>query len=81
VKEIKCNYKLIWSLFLPQYSALRVKDCMSYLKKMNGQIKDWKAKNNFKYIDDFRGKLKWQNYAKPAVFVRSRFMKYPSSVD
>ncbi len=52
-----------------------------FLKVMNQQIKDWMIKNNFKSIDDFRGKLNWANYEKPTVFERTQFMKYFSSVD
>ena len=52
-----------------------------FLKTMNQQIKEWMAKNNFKSINDFRGKLNWLNYEKPAVFERTQFMKYFSSVD
>jgi len=54
---------------------------MSFLKTMNQQIKEWMAKNSFKNINDFRGKLNWLNYEKPAVFERTQFMKYFSSVD
>ena len=48
---------------------------------MNKQIKEWMAKKNFKTISDFRGKLNWPNYEKPAVFERTQFMKYFSSED
>jgi len=54
---------------------------MPFLKTMNRQIKEWMAKNNFKSINDFRGKLNWLNYEKPAIFERTQFMKYFSSVD
>jgi dihydroorotate dehydrogenase (fumarate) len=52
-----------------------------FLKTMNQQIHDWMSGNNFKNIDEFRGKLNWHNYEKPAVFERSQFMKYFSSED
>lgn len=32
-------------------------------------------------VNEFRGKLNWHNYEKPAVFERSQFMKYFSSED
>lgn len=50
-----------------------------YLNTMNQQIKDWMKKHSFATIDDFRGKLNWLNYNKPAVFERTQFMKYFSS--
>jgi dihydroorotate dehydrogenase (fumarate) len=52
-----------------------------YLKVMNKEIKEWMAKKSFKTINDFRGKLNWSNYQKPAVFERTQFMKYFSSED
>jgi len=54
---------------------------IGYLKNLNQELSDWKAKNSFKSIDEFRGKLNWVNYEKPTVFERTQFMKYFSSVD
>jgi len=54
---------------------------MPYLRTMNQQILDWMDKNEFRSIEEFRGKLNWLNYEKPAVFERTQFMKYFSSVD
>ena len=52
-----------------------------YLKTMNQQLSAWMEKNNFKSIDEFRGKLNWRNYDQPAVFERTQFMKYFSNED
>jgi len=52
-----------------------------FLKNMNQQIIDWMTQNSFNSIDEFRGKLNWLNYEKPAVFERTQFMKHFSSVD
>jgi len=54
---------------------------IGYLKHLNQELIDWMSKNNFKSIDEFRGKLNWVNYEKPTVFERTQFMKYFSSVD
>ncbi len=54
---------------------------IGYLKHLNQELSDWMTKNNFKSIDEFRGKLNWVNYEKPTVFERTQFMKYFSSVD
>ena len=54
---------------------------LPYLNKMNQEISDWMTKNNFSNISDFRGKLNWVNYSKPAVFERTQFMKHFSSED
>jgi dihydroorotate dehydrogenase (fumarate) len=54
---------------------------IEYLKTMNRQISDWMSVKGFKSIDDFRGKLNYVNYQKPAVFERTQFMKYFSSYE
>ncbi len=51
------------------------------IKLINQNITEWMRKNNFSSLEDFRGKLNWINYQKPAVFERTQFMKYFSSVD
>jgi dihydroorotate dehydrogenase (fumarate) len=54
---------------------------IKYLKTMNDELSEWMVKNSFRNIDAFRGRLNWKNYDKPAVFERTQFMKYFSSVD
>lgn len=54
---------------------------LPYLNKMNKEISDWMTRHNFSNISDFRGKLNWANYSKPAVFERTQFMKHFSSED
>lgn len=54
---------------------------MPFLKTMNQYLKEWMDLNSFKNIIDFRGKLNWLNYEKPAIFERTQFMKYFSSED
>jgi dihydroorotate dehydrogenase (fumarate) len=48
---------------------------------MNGEISDWMDLKGFGNIADFRGRLNYANYEKPAVFERTQFMKYFSSLD
>jgi dihydroorotate dehydrogenase (fumarate) len=52
-----------------------------FIKTMNKQISDWMTDKGFKKVDDFRGKLNYLNYEKPAVFERTQFMKYFSSFE
>jgi dihydroorotate dehydrogenase (fumarate) len=52
-----------------------------FIKTMNQQISDWMTLKKFKRIDDFRGRLNYLNYEKPAVFERTQFMKYFSSFE
>jgi dihydroorotate dehydrogenase (fumarate) len=52
-----------------------------HLKSINHGISNWMAKHNFKTINDFRGKLNWVNYNRPAIFERTQFMKHFASED
>jgi len=54
---------------------------LPYLNTLNREISDWMTKHNFNSISDFRGKLNWVNYSKPAVFERNQFMKHFASED
>jgi dihydroorotate dehydrogenase (fumarate) len=64
-----------------QVCSVLYENGIPFLKTMNQQIKNWMTEHSFKTIDEFRGKLNWLNYEKPAVFERTQFMKYFSSVD
>jgi dihydroorotate dehydrogenase (fumarate) len=54
---------------------------IGFLKTMNEQIENWMDSKKFTNINDFRGKLNYLNYEKPAVFERTQFMKYFSSFE
>lgn len=54
---------------------------LPYIKTLNQEISDWMTKHNFDNISDFKGKLNWNNYSRPAVFERTQFMKYFSLMD
>lgn len=54
---------------------------IGFLKTMNEQIENWMDSKKFTGINDFRGKLNYLNYEKPAVFERTQFMKYFSSYE
>ncbi|HKK42571.1 MAG TPA: dihydroorotate dehydrogenase-like protein [Bacteroidales bacterium] len=51
------------------------------LKQINTHMLEWMKEKGFKSTGEFRGKLNWANYDKPAVFERTQFMKYFSSID
>ena len=54
---------------------------ISYLNTLKQELTEWMSENSYNNIDEFRGKLNWRNYEKPAVFERTQFMKYFSSED
>lgn len=54
---------------------------LKFIHTMNNSISEWMDKNGFITIDQFRGKLNYANYSRPAIFERTQFMKYFSSYD
>ncbi len=54
---------------------------ISYVRTMNEQITAWMTGRKYKSINEFRGKLNYRNYEKPAIFERTQFMKYFSSYE
>lgn len=64
-----------------QVCSALYKKGVKHLKTMNGEISDWMDQKGFSSIADFRGRLNYANYEKPAVFERTQFMKYFSSHD
>ncbi len=64
-----------------QLCSVLYKKGFGILKDINEHILGWMKQKGFKNTGDFRGKLNWANYDKPAVFERTQFMKYFSSID
>jgi dihydroorotate dehydrogenase (fumarate) len=64
-----------------QVCSVLYQNGIGFLKTMTMQINDWMEKNSYSKIDDFRGKLNWENYELPAQYERTQFMKYFSSED
>ena len=42
-------------------------------------LEEWMSQNNYKSIDEFRGKLSYSNILDPALYERAQFMKYFSN--
>ena len=42
-------------------------------------LEEWMSQNNYKNIDEFRGKLSYSNIPDPALYERAQFMKYFSN--
>jgi len=64
-----------------QVCSVLYKKGLPYLKVLNNKIEEWMSNNNFKSIEEFRGKLNWRNFDKPEVLERTQFMKYFASED
>jgi len=51
------------------------------IKIINEEVKEWMINHDFETIEDFRGKMSWENIPDPQIYMRSQFMKYFSSVE
>ena len=51
------------------------------ISKMNAFLNDWMDKNNYKSIEDFRGKMSYKAHSNPAAFERVQFMKFYSGIE
>jgi dihydroorotate dehydrogenase (fumarate) len=64
-----------------QACSVLYKKGVPFLRTIISQLEEWMNKKEFSTINEFRGKLNWNNYDNPGVFERTQFMKYFSSVE
>ncbi len=64
-----------------QVCSILYKKGIKHIEVMNNELKEWMQKNNINNIDEFRGKLSWNNIPNPQMYMRSQFMKYFSSME
>lgn len=53
----------------------------SYVKTMMDELEAWMIKQNFKSLDDYRGKVSYKNVKNPVAFERVQFMKYFGGIE
>lgn len=63
-----------------QVCSVLYKHGFEEIGKMNTRLDEWMKFKNFKSVKDFRGKMSYAKIADPAVYERSQFMKYFSSI-
>lgn len=63
-----------------QVCSVLYKNGVEYIDKMLDEVEDWMKQNNFKSIEEFRGKMSYKSIPDPMLYERSQFMKYFSSV-
>ena len=64
-----------------QICSVLYKNGIDYTTTIIKEIAEWMEKNNFKTIDDFRGKLSYSSISNPAIYERAQFMKHFSSYE
>ena len=63
-----------------QVCSVLYKEGINQIETLNSELQAWMKEHNFESIEDFRGKMNWDNIPDPQMYMRSQFMKYFSSV-
>ena len=63
-----------------QICSVLYKNGVEYLTEMIDKLESWMLNNNYKSIDEFRGKMNYGNLGDPSVYERSQFMRYFSNL-
>lgn len=63
-----------------QVCSVLYKNGVEYIDKMLDEVEAWMKQNNFKSIEEFRGKMSYKSIPDPVLYERSQFIKYFSSV-
>lgn len=64
-----------------QVCSVLYKKGAKQIKILNDEVKTWMQEHDFETIEEFRGKMSWENIPNPQIYMRSQFMKYFSSVE
>ncbi len=73
VKQVLAGAKAV------QLCSVLYKNGIEFLPKIIDRFESWMMENNFKSLEEFRGKMNYSNIANPALYERAQFMKYFSS--
>jgi len=73
VKQILAGAKVV------QLCSVLYKNGIEFLPKIIDRFESWMIENNYKMIEEFRGKMNYSNVGDPALYERAQFMKYFSS--
>ncbi len=63
-----------------QVCSVLYKKGVPFLGSIIDELSEWMDKNDFRTVDDFRGKLSYSKIKDPSLYERSQFMRYFSSV-
>jgi dihydroorotate dehydrogenase (fumarate) len=64
-----------------QITSVLYKNGFTHIPTMLKEIEDWMIKNNFKTIEEFRGKMSYKKADNSAAYLRVQFMKYFAGIE
>ena len=59
-----------------QLCSVLYEEGLNIIPEMITYMEEWMKQNNYKTLQDFRGKLSYSNIPDPALYERAQFMKY-----
>ena len=62
-----------------QLCSVLYEEGLEIIPEMLACLEEWMGQNNYKRLDQFRGKLSYSNIPSPALYERAQFMKYFSN--
>lgn len=62
-----------------QLCSVLYEEGLDIIPEMITYLEEWMAQNNYKNLQEFRGKLSYENIPNPALYERAQFMKYFSN--
>ncbi|HZJ79718.1 MAG TPA: dihydroorotate dehydrogenase-like protein [Dysgonamonadaceae bacterium] len=62
-----------------QLCSVLYEEGLEIIPEMIAHLEEWMTQNNYKSIEEFRGKLSYSNIPNPALYERAQFMKYFSN--
>ena len=63
-----------------QVCSVLYKEGPAYLTQLKKELEDWMSEKNFESLGQFIGKMNYDNIGDPAIYERSQFMRYFSSI-
>jgi len=63
-----------------QVCSTLYKNGINHLENIIKEVEEWMSKKGYNTIDEFKGKMSYDNIEDPLVYERSQFMKYFSSI-
>ncbi|MDD2385509.1 MAG: dihydroorotate dehydrogenase-like protein [Bacteroidales bacterium] len=76
-----CIQQILAGADTVQLCSVLYRKGISEIKPIISDMIDWMDKKSYKYIDDFRGKLSYENIKDPQMYERFQFIKYFANIE
>ena len=63
-----------------QLCSVLYKNGLEFLSDIIDKLESWMLNNDYKSLEEFRGKMNYSNFENPQVYERAQFMRYFSNL-